>query len=165
MQPQFLPGPIQVAAGAAGHARRNGPVCAAATQIAAVDGHAFHSVNTLLAYMQWEQGKPMTLDRAAQRRHGRDYGHAGQARYAIHAGLLPQLRSHHATSLCHSLRHGCKSLAFFKNNSLLVGEVLDRLFTHRLSVSQLMGPVGIAQVAGEAAETKGWMSEIRTGQR
>jgi len=39
-------------------------------------------------------------------------------------------------------------------------EVLDRLFTHRLSISQLMGPVGIAQVAGEAAQTKDWMSKF-----
>ena len=29
--------------------------------IEAVDGHAFHYVNTLLAYMQAEKGKPMTL--------------------------------------------------------------------------------------------------------
>jgi regulator of sigma E protease len=49
-----------------------------------------------------------------------------------------------------------KSLGFFKNNSLLVGEVLNRLFTHRLSVTQMMGPVGIAKVAGEAAEIDGW---------
>jgi regulator of sigma E protease len=53
-----------------------------------------------------------------------------------------------------------KSGAFFKNNSLIVAEVLDRLFTHRLSISQLMGPVGIAQAAGEAAQTKDWMSKF-----
>ena len=53
-----------------------------------------------------------------------------------------------------------KSGAFFQNNSLIVAEVLDRLFTHRLSISQLMGPVGIAQVAGEAAQTKDWMSKF-----
>jgi regulator of sigma E protease len=53
-----------------------------------------------------------------------------------------------------------KSGAFFRNNSMIVAEVLDRLFTHRLSVSQLMGPVGIAQAAGEAAETKDWMSKF-----
>ena len=56
-----------------------------------------------------------------------------------------------------------KSLDFFETNSLLVGEVLERLFTHRLSVTQLMGPVGIAQAAGEVAETKGWHAKIRTG--
>jgi regulator of sigma E protease len=33
---------------------------------------------------------------------------------------------------------------------------LQRLFTHKVSVSQLSGPVGIARMAGEAAETKGW---------
>ena len=48
-----------------------------------------------------------------------------------------------------------------------MGEVLQRLFTHRLSVTQLMGPVGIAQAAGEAAEmnglacrSSGWPAEI-----
>jgi len=53
-----------------------------------------------------------------------------------------------------------KSLAFFKNNAMLVGEVLQRLFTHRLSVSQLMGPVGIAKAAGEAAEMNGWLPKF-----
>jgi regulator of sigma E protease len=49
-----------------------------------------------------------------------------------------------------------KSLGFFRDNALLVGEVLDRLFTHRLSVTQMMGPVGIAKAAGEAAQMDGW---------
>jgi regulator of sigma E protease len=49
-----------------------------------------------------------------------------------------------------------KSLGFFRDNALLVGEVLDRLFTRRLSVKQMMGPVGIAQAAGEAAQMDGW---------
>jgi regulator of sigma E protease len=35
-------------------------------------------------------------------------------------------------------------------------EVLQRLFTHKVAVTQLSGPVGIARMAGEAAETKGW---------
>jgi regulator of sigma E protease len=34
--------------------------------------------------------------------------------------------------------------------------VLERLFTRKASVSQLVGPVGIARAAGEAAETKDW---------
>jgi regulator of sigma E protease len=52
------------------------------------------------------------------------------------------------------------SFVFFKNNSLMVGEVLQRLFTHRLSVSQLMGPVGIAKAAGEAAQMDGWQPKF-----
>jgi len=49
-----------------------------------------------------------------------------------------------------------KSSAFCKENSWLVFQVLQRLFTHKVSVSQLMGPVGIARAAGDAAEMHGW---------
>jgi len=34
-----------------------------------------------------------------------------------------------------------KSGAFFSDNSMIVAKVLHGLFTHRLSISQLMGPV------------------------
>jgi regulator of sigma E protease len=34
--------------------------------------------------------------------------------------------------------------------------VLRKLVTHKASISQLSGPVGIARVAGDAAESKGW---------
>ena len=47
----------------------NRPACAPATPSQSVDGHAFHTVTTLLAYMQAGQGKPISLDGAAQRRH------------------------------------------------------------------------------------------------
>jgi regulator of sigma E protease len=39
---------------------------------------------------------------------------------------------------------------------MLIVEVLQRLFTHKVSVTQLAGPVGMARMAGEAAEMKGW---------
>ena len=38
--------------------------------------------------------------------------------------------------------------------------MLQRLFTHKVSVSQLSGPVGIARMAGEAAEMKGWLPKF-----
>ena len=60
LQPQYLPGPIQVAQVQPGTPAEQAGL-RAGDQIEAVDGHAFHSTNTLLAYMQWEQGKPMTL--------------------------------------------------------------------------------------------------------
>jgi regulator of sigma E protease len=53
-----------------------------------------------------------------------------------------------------------KSAAFCKDNSFLIVEVLQRLFTHKVSVSQLSGPVGIARMAGEAAEMKGWFPKF-----
>ena len=53
-----------------------------------------------------------------------------------------------------------KSVAFCAENSWVVFEMLQRLFTHRVSVSQLVGPVGIARAAGEAAETNGWLPKF-----
>ena len=53
-----------------------------------------------------------------------------------------------------------KSTQYFKDNSVLVGEVLKRLFTHKIPVSQLMGPVGIARAAGEVTEMRGWLPKF-----
>jgi len=53
-----------------------------------------------------------------------------------------------------------KSGDFCADNSFLIVEVLRRIFTHQVSVSQLSGPVGIARMAGEAAEMKGWFPKF-----
>ncbi len=158
MQPQYLPGPIQVAQVQPGYpAERAG--LRGGDQIAAVDGHAFHSTNTLLAYMQWEQGKPMTLTLLRNGATVEITATPAKTDTRFMLGFSPQLPPVTDEPLPFT-QAWMKSLVFFKNNSVMVGEVLDRLFTHRLSVSQLMGPVGIAQVAGEAAQTKDWMSKF-----
>jgi regulator of sigma E protease len=131
----------------------------AGDKIEAVDGHAFHYVGTLLAYMQWKQGKQMTLE-------------------VLRKGVTLQIPATPAKldtlwklgfaavpvpireEPLHLLPAVHKSIGFFENNSLLVGEVLQRLFTHKLSVRQMMGPVGIAQAAGEAAEMNGWLPKF-----
>jgi regulator of sigma E protease len=158
MQPQYLPGPIEVAQVQPGTAAEQAGL-RAGDQIEAVDGHAFHSTNTLLAFMQWDQGKPMTLTLL---RDGATVQITAtptktDTRYML--GFAPQAVLMRDQPLPF-IAAWEKSGAFFKNNSLIVAEVLDRLFTHRLSMSQLMGPVGIAQAAGEAAETKDWMSKF-----
>jgi regulator of sigma E protease len=53
-----------------------------------------------------------------------------------------------------------KSVDFCRDNSTLIVEVLKRLFTHRVSISQLQGPVGMARMAGDAAEMKGWQPKF-----
>jgi regulator of sigma E protease len=53
-----------------------------------------------------------------------------------------------------------KSGKFCVENSTLIVEVLGRIFTHKVSVSQLSGPVGIARMAGDAAEMKGWLPKL-----
>jgi regulator of sigma E protease len=156
--PQFYPGPIAVAQVVSGYAAEKAGL-RDGDQIESVDGHAFHSTNTLLAYMQWQQGKPMTLTLL---RSGATVTITAaptkvDARWML--GFSPQ-----AVPIRHQplsfLAAGKKSYIFFKSNSLLVAEVLDRLFTHRLSMSQLMGPVGIAKAAGDAAQMDDWMPKF-----
>ncbi len=154
ISPQYLPGPIAVAQvqpgfPAAQAGLRDGD------QIESVDGHAFHSVNTLLAYMQAGQGKPIVL--TVLRNGATLQITATPAKldtlWKLGFSTNPIPIRDEPLSLPSAWS---KSLGFFKDNSLMVGEVLQRLFTHRLSVTQMMGPVGIARVAGEVAEIDGW---------
>ena len=154
ISPQFLPGPIAVA-----EVQPGMPAAQAGLQngdaIEAVDGNAFHSVNTLLAYMQAGKGKPMTL---TVLRNGATLQIVAtpeklDTRYMLGFSTTPTPIRDEPLSLVSAAG---KSLGFFRDNALLVGEVLDRLFTHRISMTQMMGPVGIAKAAGEAAQMDGW---------
>ena len=159
--PQFLPGPIRVdevepdmpAEQAGLHA---------GDAIEEVDGHPFHTVTTLLAYMQTGQGKPLTLTvlRNGQTMHlvaqpsklGTDWKLGFVA-------ILPPNREQPLPLG----RAAVKAVGFCKENSTLVLEVLKRLFTRRFSVSQLNGPVGIARMAGQATEMNGWYPKFDLG--
>ena len=152
--PQILPGPIRVDQVEPGTPAEQAGL-RAGDAIVAVDGHAFHTVSTLLAYMQTGQGKPLdlTVERNGQTLLlvGRPAKLDTQWKLGF-AVVLPPYKNQ-------PLSFGkavTKSVGFCKENSTLVVEVLKRLFTHKVSVSQLQGPVGIARMAGEAAEMKGW---------
>ncbi len=127
-------------------------------QIRSVDGHEFHYVGTLLAYMQTGQGKPITLDVL------RD-GHPITLN-ATPAKLDAWKLGFQATvppSRTDPLPFGkavTQAKIFCRDNSFLIVEVLGRLFTHKVAVSQLSGPVGIARMAGQAAEMKGWLPKF-----
>jgi len=154
ISPQYLPGPIAVAEVQPGLPAEQAGL-RGGDAIEAVDGHAFHSVNTLLAYMQAGMGKPLTL---TVLRNGANLQITASptkldTRWML--GFSTTQIPIRDEPLSFVSAAG-KSLSFFKNNSLLVGEVLNRLFTHRLSVTQMMGPVGIAKAAGEAAQMDGW---------
>ena len=152
--PQYLPDPIKVA-----QVEPGTPAAAAGLQagdaIESVDGHPFHTVTTLLAYMQVKQGKPMTLDVL---RNGKTVVLTAtpaklDTGYKLGFATVPIPFHDQPLGFAAAWK---KSVAFCEQNSLLVVEVLQRLFTHQVSVSQLMGPVGIARAAGEAAEMRGW---------
>jgi regulator of sigma E protease len=158
MQPQYLPGPIQVT-----EVMPGAPAAAAGLKagdaITSVDGNSFHSVTTLLAYMQAQKGKPMALD--VLRNGGIMHLSATPAKldagFKLGFGTVPPPYRAQPLSFFPALK---KSVAFCKENSLLVVEVLQRLFTHKVAVSQLMGPVGIARAAGEAAQMNGWLPKF-----
>ena len=159
ISPQFLPGPISVAKVQPGTpAEQSG--LRAGDQIESVDGQAFHSVNTLLAYMQWEKGKPMTLEvlrNGATVQIVATPAKLDPSGWKLGFAPVPTPIRDEPLPLISALD---KSAGFFASNSLLVAEVLQRLFTHRISVSQLMGPVGIARAAGEATEMNGWFPKF-----
>jgi regulator of sigma E protease len=127
--------------------------------IAAVDGHAFHTTNTLLAYMQSGQGKPIQL---TVLRHGEMLymtAHPAKLDTEWKLGFAPVPPSYRNLPL--PLNQAVsKSVDFCRDNSTLIVEVLKRLFTHRVSISQLQGPVGMARMAGDAAEMKGWQPKF-----
>jgi regulator of sigma E protease len=159
MLPQYMPGPIgiqevQPGTPAAQAGLRGGD------SIQTVDGHAFHTVGSLLAYMQAGQGKPLSLvvvrngsalapivARPAKLDTGWKLGFI-PVPIPIRPSPLPL-----STALT-------KSTQFCADGSMLIVQMLERIATHRVSASQLSGPVGIARMAGEAAEMKGWYSKF-----
>jgi len=128
-------------------------------QILSVDGHAFHSLDSMVPYLQATRGKPVTLN----------VSRSGQAIAPLVAYPTLQgsdwrlgfLSSESADLPTHAepmslTKAVVESKDFCVDNSTLIVQVLGRLFTRQVSVSQLAGPVGIARMAGQAAEMKGW---------
>jgi regulator of sigma E protease len=159
--PQILPGPIQVQEVEPSTPAEQAGL-RAGDAIESVDGHTFHTVSTLLAYMQSGQGKPLDLTvlRNGQTLHMVAHPAKLDADWKLgFAVVLPPYRDQ-PLPLGKAVT---KAVGFCKDNSTLVMEVLKRLFTHKVSVSQLQGPVGIARMAGEAAEMKGWYPKFDLG--
>src|SRR5260370_8402551 len=50
-----------------------------------------------------------------------------------------------------------RSWAENKSNSVMLLDLLGKLLQGRISPKTISGPIGIAQVAGDAAQEKGWM--------
>jgi regulator of sigma E protease len=159
LQPQYMPGPIGVQEVASGTPAEQAGL-RAGDAIEAVDGNQFHSVGTLLAYMQAGQGKPITL---TVLRNGADVQVVAHPAKLDATGwklgfvaVMPPFRQN-PLPLAEAFN---KATDFCADNSFLIVEVLQRIFTHKIAVSQLAGPVGIARMAGDAAEMKGWLPKF-----
>ena len=155
---QYVQGPIQVdqtVPGAPGD--RAG--LRAGDAIVAIDGHAFHTLDPFVEYLQAGQGKPVALTvqrngvtlppivvQPSQQDKQWRLGFMGVAPSDPPMKVRP-------LSLGDSVS---ESSAFCVENSGMIVDMLRKLFTHQASVKQLSGPVGIARVAGQAAQTKYW---------
>ena len=129
--------------------------------IASIDGIQLHSVPALLTYLQDQAGKPAALNILRN----------GQT---IPMQITPELADR--GDGVKDYRLGFKyvqppvkverlpfgkavvaSWEFNKKGSLLIVEVLKRMFTRQVSVRSLSGPIGIGQQIHQAAEMPGWM--------
>jgi len=158
--PEFVRGPIGVQQVQPGWPAAQAGL-RAGDAIESVDGHGFHTVQALLAYMQYGQGKPISLVVLRN----------GEALLPIVAhpakidsngwklGFVP-VPIPFGTSPMPLNTAAVKSAEFCAQNSSLIVEVLGRIFTRKVSMSQLSGPVGIARMAGDAAEMKGWLPKL-----
>ncbi|HUN83744.1 MAG TPA: RIP metalloprotease RseP [Terracidiphilus sp.] len=159
MLPQYIPGPITVQSVMPGS-----PAAEAGLRpgdaLVSIDGHEFHSVGSLLDFMQEGAGKPISL---MVERGGKTIGPIIAKPAKLDAGWklgfmavpIPIRRS--PLPLKAAL---VKSGQFCADGSTLIVQMLERIATHQVSAKQLTGPVGIAQIAGEAAQTKGWYSKF-----
>jgi regulator of sigma E protease len=155
---ELLHGPIQVNSVVEGSPAQQAGL-RAGDFIFAADGHDFHTLDPLVAYLQTEGGRPVTL---TVRRNGQMlppvvvHPAFQDSSWRMGFAYLPpaNIPTHWEPMDVSQAAAGAKD--FCVSNSTLIVDVLGRILTHKTSVSQLAGPVGIAQMAGQAAEMKDW---------
>jgi len=127
-------------------------------QIEKVDGLEFHDVFTLLAYMKASPGKAITL---SVRRNGAPFTVVATPEWlegGWKLGFTPTGPTHHdPLPFGEAVTH---AKTFCRDNSFLIVEVLRGLFTHKVAVSQLSGPIGIARMAGQAFKMPGYLPKF-----
>lgn len=133
-------------------------------RILAVDGHAFHTLEPLLDYLQAGKGTPLTLTVQSSataptravvvRPHSED----GGWRLGITAQSYGDIAMRHAPlSLT---RASSRAMDFCVVGSKMISQVLGKLITRQVSMKQVSGPVGIAMAAGKAAKTQDWSAKF-----
>jgi len=151
--PQLTYGPIGVEDVNAGSpADRAG--LRAGDGIQSVDGLPVHTVTTMQAYMQTGKGKPLSL---VVVRNGAVLAPIVAIPAKIEGGWKLGFTATANPFRKNPLPIGralARSAQFCSDKALMIFEVLGGLFTHKVGMSQLAGPVGIARIAGQVAEMK-----------
>jgi regulator of sigma E protease len=132
-------------------------------KILSVDGHQFHTVMPLVDYMQVSNGKPVTL---SVERNGSTLPPMTVQPYQQDGGwrigflwAVPDDVATRSEPMKFSAA-AAESKDFCASSSLLIVNVLKKLFTHKVSVKQLSGPVGIAVAAGQAVKEPDWSAKF-----
>ncbi|HEV2215176.1 MAG TPA: RIP metalloprotease RseP [Terracidiphilus sp.] len=132
--------------------------------IAAVDGRAFHTLDPLIDYLQDGKGKPVTLTVERNDKmlplmvvNPVDQGKRWMLGLEGKVPALPPVERR-------PMQFGeavAASKDFCTTGSTMIFDMLGRLVKRQASIKQLSGPLGIAQVAGQAAETKYWWPKFQ----
>ena len=161
--PVIQPGPVTVSAVSAGSPAARAGI-QPGDQFFSVDGHTFHSTASIISYLQWRKGAPLTivLSRAGKTSTVTvqpilDTAN-GPTAWRIGFNPVPPPFQIEQLPFPKAVK---ESVKFNRANSLLILEVLHRVLTHRMSVSTLSGPIGIARETGMAAETPGWEAKFK----
>lgn len=133
-------------------------------QIVSIDGLELHSVPALLAYLQDQAGKPASLVVA---RNGQQIpiqitpqlAEIGDGSKDYRLGFHPVQPPVKVERLPFG-KAMVASWEYNKKGSMLIVEVLKRMFTRQVSVRSLSGPIGIGQQIHQAAAMPGWMPII-----
>lgn len=160
--PQLTYGPVGVeSVGSSTPAERAG--LRAGDAIQSVDGLPVHTVTTLLAYMQDGKGKPLSL---VVVRNGAALAPVVAYPARIEGGWKLGFTAVGNPARRNPLPIGravTKAKEFCMDKGLLVFEMLGGLFTHKVGMSQIAGPVGIARIAGQVAEMKSPAAMLQLG--
>jgi len=138
-------------------------------KIISIDGLNLHYVPAILSYLQDQAGKTATLTVLRSESDGTaktvsititperaDVGD-GTKDYRLGFSAVPPPVKVERLPLSKAL---AASWQFNKKGSLLIVEVLKRLFTRQVSVKSLQSPIGIGQQIHQAAQMPGWMPLI-----
>jgi regulator of sigma E protease len=133
-------------------------------QITTIDGLQLHSVPALLAYLQDQAGKPaaLTILRSGQSlplQITPQLAEVGDGTKDYRLGFRPVQPPVKVERLPFG-KAVAASWEYNKKGSMLIVEVLKRMFTRQVSVRSLSGPIGIGQQIHQAAAMPGWMPII-----
>ncbi len=139
-------------------------------RILAIDGQHPHSVLALITYLQDQAGKTATLTIERMGPDGQPHTlplpitpvltdtQEGKGYRLGFAAVQPPMHVEHLPLT----KAAAASYTYNIKNSLLIFDVLHRLFTRQVSVKSLSSPIGIGVQVHQAFEQEGWVPIIGT---